>query len=120
MQDATTLQEPARALPVYGEYDVVVVGGGPAGEVAAGRPPTTTTSKLRMDPHPNGRQWRARCLHSVYNARASQPRGRQASTWSVRGVGCESRYRRPRKTPVTTNANDRTAVATSHDFPLAV
>ena len=38
----------------------------------------------------------------LYNGRAHIPRGRQASTWSVRGVGCESRYRRPRKTPATT------------------
>lgn len=32
---ATTLREPARKLPVLGDYDVVVVGGGPAGIAAA-------------------------------------------------------------------------------------
>src|SRR5277367_3279810 len=30
-----TIQEPAREIPVYGEYEVVVLGGGPAGIAAA-------------------------------------------------------------------------------------
>ena len=32
---AGTITEPARKLPVYGEYDVAVLGGGPAGIAAA-------------------------------------------------------------------------------------
>ena len=35
MSHVDTLTEPARALPVYGAFDVVVVGGGPAGIAAA-------------------------------------------------------------------------------------
>ena len=34
-QQPHTLTEPARALPVFGDFDVVVVGGGPAGIAAA-------------------------------------------------------------------------------------
>src|SRR5258707_4851446 len=30
-----TIEEPARQIPVYGEYEVVVLGGGPAGIAAA-------------------------------------------------------------------------------------
>jgi FAD dependent oxidoreductase len=33
---ATMIEEPARQVPLYGEYEVVVLGGGPAGIIAAG------------------------------------------------------------------------------------
>ena len=32
---AMTIEEPARQVPLYGEYEVVVLGGGPAGIAAA-------------------------------------------------------------------------------------
>src|SRR5256886_10387470 len=32
---AKTIEEPARRIPLYGEYDVAVLGGGPAGIAAA-------------------------------------------------------------------------------------
>ncbi len=35
MMRASTIEEPARQIPVYGEYDVAVLGGGPAGIAAA-------------------------------------------------------------------------------------
>ena len=35
MSDAAAVDEPARRTPLYGSYDVVVLGGGPAGLAAA-------------------------------------------------------------------------------------
>ena len=51
---------------------------------------------------------------TAYNGERHNPWGRQASTWSVRGGGCESRCRRPRKTPAKTQVRSLT---TSRSLP---
>ena len=70
----------------------------------AAPPPLRPPARRRRPPHRSS-AWTG-TLAPTTMGRVTKPRGRQASTWSVRGVGCESRYRRPRKTPAPTNAND--------------
>ncbi|MGE4243921.1 FAD-dependent oxidoreductase [Ramlibacter sp.] len=45
----TSLTEPARQTPIYGEYDVVVLGGGPAGMAAAVAAATAGRSTLLIE-----------------------------------------------------------------------
>jgi FAD dependent oxidoreductase len=45
----TTVHEPARETPVYGEFDVVVVGGGPAGIMAATAAARTGRSTILLE-----------------------------------------------------------------------
>ncbi|MGK5113718.1 MULTISPECIES: FAD-dependent oxidoreductase [unclassified Geodermatophilus] len=45
----TTVHEPARDTPVYGEFDVVVVGGGPAGIMAATAAARTGRSTILLE-----------------------------------------------------------------------
>ena len=44
-----TVTEPARSTPVYGEFDVVVAGGGPAGLMAAAAAARTGYSVLLLE-----------------------------------------------------------------------
>jgi hypothetical protein len=46
---AVTISEPARSTPVYGEFDVVVVGGGPAGIMAAAAAARTGRSVILLE-----------------------------------------------------------------------
>jgi hypothetical protein len=49
MQDSATITEPSRTTPVFGEYEVVVVGGGPAGIAAAAAAARTGRSTLLVE-----------------------------------------------------------------------
>ncbi|MCK9508903.1 MAG: FAD-dependent oxidoreductase [Pigmentiphaga sp.] len=46
---AQTVYEPGRTLPIYGEYDVVVLGGGPAGMMAAAAAAQTGAHTLLIE-----------------------------------------------------------------------
>jgi len=49
MPDPAAISEPARATPVHGEFDVVVVGGGPAGLMAAAAAARSGRSVLLLE-----------------------------------------------------------------------
>lgn len=48
-RDATSITEPARTIPIYGEYDIAVVGGGPAGIAAAAAAASLGRSVLLLE-----------------------------------------------------------------------
>jgi hypothetical protein len=49
MQESATITEPSRTTPVFGDYEVVVVGGGPAGIAAAAAAARTGRSTLLVE-----------------------------------------------------------------------
>ncbi len=58
MEPVATIGEPARRTPVYGEYEVVVLGGGPAGIAAASAAALAKPfAVIALIPHLIGRRW---------------------------------------------------------------
>ncbi len=103
---ARSIREPERQVPLFGEYEVIVVGGGPAGIAAAGAAAAHGRKTLLVERYGSLRGMGTAAGVSNFCGLHANVRG--VHTQVVHGIGCRgffldggdcSRVKTPKTTP---------------------